>query len=90
MDMPEEVNKGKKKDMALIYGKKGLTFYFLLIFFNIFNTEDYMAGRENYLAAIGTKLKLHSTFTTLNRRIPETNIENHGVVDHTTLSGYVP
>ena len=48
-----------------------------------------MAGRENYLAAIGTKLELHSTFATLDRRIPKTKIKNHGIVDHTTLSKFV-
>lgn len=48
-----------------------------------------MAGRENYLAAIGTKLELHSTFTSLDWRIPDTKIENHGIVDHNTLSKFV-
>ena len=48
-----------------------------------------MAGRENYVAAIGEKLQLHSTFKYLRRKIRNTHITNHGIVDHTTLSGFV-
>ena len=48
-----------------------------------------MAGRENYVAAIGEELQLHSTFKYLCRKIRNTHITNHGIVDHTTLSGFV-
>ena len=52
-------------------------------------SDSYMAGRENYVAAIGTMLELHSTFKTYSRRLRNTNIVNHGIVDHATLSGFV-
>ena len=48
-----------------------------------------MVGREKYVAAIGEKLQLHSTFKYLRRKIPNRHITNHGIVDHTTLSGFV-
>ena len=48
-----------------------------------------MVGKENYLAVIGAKLELHSTFKYLRRKIQNTNIINHGIVDHSKLSGFV-
>ena len=57
----------------------------------VWSTDKYMAGSEGYLEAIGTKLKLHSTFKTLRRTrmLPNTAIVNHGIVDHSTLTGFV-
>ena len=48
-----------------------------------------MAGREDYVAAIGAKLELHSTFTNLQHKIPNTHIVNHGILNHTALSKFV-
>ena len=48
-----------------------------------------MVGREKYVAAIGEKLQLHSTFKYLRHKIPNRHITNHGIVNHTTLSGFV-
>ena len=59
--------------------------YFIIDVF----TDNYMVGREKYVAAIGEKLQLHSTFKYLRRKIPNRHITNHGIVDHTTLSGFV-
>ena len=66
-------------------------FCFIIYVHNLLNTDKYMAGSENFLQAIGTKLELHSTFKTLrpSRMLPNTTIVNHGIVNHSTLTGFV-
>ena len=95
MEMPEQVYNGKKKEIALIYGKKGYMFGLSIIsqynfIYNIsyFNIEKYMYGKTSYLASIGTKLQLHSTFKTYFHKLQGTDIINHGIVNHTILARF--
>ena len=94
MEVPEQVFK-RRKNKAVIYGKQGLPFcHLILIVFHLFvylcflhfNSDKYMDGRENYVTTIGEKLELHSTFANLLHK--NMKIINHGIVDHTTLSGF--
>ena len=79
---------------ALIYEKRGLLLLAVYIIYvhNLLDTDKYMAGSENFLEAIGTKLELHSTFKTLRRgrMLPSTRIVNHGIVNDSILTGFVP
>ena len=86
MEMPEQVSNEKRKNMAIIYGKQGLLFNCLSSTDIVLIAESYITGREDYVATIGAKLKLHSTFSFLRKNI---STVNHGIVDHKTLSGFV-